>query len=77
MVFVRKKDKETSSAMLRRFSRMVQQSGVLIEARKGNSYKKPMNKRAMKNQALRRIKTRTAREKLAKLGRLKAPAKRR
>ncbi|OGZ95267.1 MAG: hypothetical protein A3A28_00155 [Candidatus Sungbacteria bacterium RIFCSPLOWO2_01_FULL_47_32] len=76
MVFVRKKEKETSAAMLRRFSRMVQQSGVLIQARKGNAFKKPMNKRAMRVQALRRITKRAAREKLSKLGRIEAPKKR-
>ena len=70
MVYVIKKDKETSSAMLRRFSRMIQQSGVLLQARKSNFYNRPPNKRARKASALRRLKARKERERLIKLGKI-------
>ncbi|OHA06408.1 MAG: hypothetical protein A2934_03455 [Candidatus Sungbacteria bacterium RIFCSPLOWO2_01_FULL_47_10] len=71
MVYVIKKDKETSAAMLRRFSRMVQQSGVLLQARKSNYYKKRVSKTAKKASALRRLKAKRERERLIKLGKIK------
>ncbi|OGZ97392.1 MAG: hypothetical protein A3G49_01305 [Candidatus Sungbacteria bacterium RIFCSPLOWO2_12_FULL_41_11] len=71
LVYVIKKDKETSSAMLRRFTRIIQQSGVLLQARKMKSYKRPLNKRARKVGALRRLKARKERERLVKLGKMK------
>ena len=39
MVEVRRRDHETTGAMLRRFTRRVQQSGILIRARKTRFYK--------------------------------------
>ena len=34
MIEVKKKDRETSESLIRRFGRRVQQSGVLVQARK-------------------------------------------
>jgi len=71
MVYVIKKDRETSSAMLRRFTRIIQQSGVLLQARKSNFYNPSPNKRARKVSAIRRLKARKERERLVKLGKMK------
>lgn len=72
MVQIRKKEGETAGAMLRRFTRRVQQSGVLLEARHRRFYKYPPSRREMRVSALRRIKITGDVEKLAKLGKLPA-----
>ncbi|MDP3710533.1 MAG: 30S ribosomal protein S21 [bacterium] len=68
MVQVRKREGETAGAMLRRFTRRVQQSGALIESRKRRFYKYPPTKIEKRARALRRIKTTKERTRLAKLG---------
>jgi len=65
---IRKKDKESVSSMLRRFSRRIQQSGVLLEARRGRFYQKNKTKRQMRESALRRQQLRAQRERLIKMG---------
>jgi ribosomal protein S21 len=65
---VRKKDKESTGSLLRRFSRRVQQSGVLLRARKGRFYQKSKTRRQMKASALRRQELRKQRTELIKLG---------
>ncbi len=68
MIEVRKKDKETSESLLRRFSRRVQQSGVLVHARKSRFRKDEKSKREKRNEALYKIKIRKEIDKLKKLG---------
>ncbi len=68
MVEVRKKEHETTGAMLRRFTRQVQQSGILIRSRRTRFYDKPPTKRAIRERALRRIKKQKERTRLEKLG---------
>lgn len=70
MVYVKRKNHETIGAMLRRFTRRVQQSGVLIRARRGRFYHPVPSKRAMKDRALRRIEVVAEKRKLIKLGKL-------
>ena len=65
MVEVRRRERETIGAMLRRFTRKVQQSGVLISARKNRFYVSDASKREMKERA-----------KLEKLGKLGKDEKR-
>ena len=76
MVEVRRKERETFGAMLRRFTRRVQMSGVLKEARRTRFYAKPPTRVKKKESALRRIQTRKARAQLEKLGKLKEEGKR-
>lgn len=71
MVEVRKKEGETNAAMLRRFTRRVQQSGTLIAARKHKFYTPAPTKRETRARALRRIKKHKEIERLDKLGKLK------
>jgi ribosomal protein S21 len=65
---VRKKDKESTGSLLRRFSRRVQQSGVLLHARRNRFFEKQKTKRQMKESALRRQELRKQRAHLMKLG---------
>lgn len=71
MVYVKRKDRETTASLLRRFSRRVQQSGILLRARKSRFYAPKATKRALRERALRRLALRKERERLIKLGRLK------
>ena len=71
MVYVKRKDRETTAAMLRRFTRRVQQSGILIRARKARFYASKPTKRALRERALRRRALLKERERLLKLGKLK------
>jgi ribosomal protein S21 len=68
MIEVKKKDRETSESLIKRFSRRVQQSGVLLSARKGRFYKKPKSRREMRESALYRAKVRKEVDKLKKMG---------
>lgn len=70
MVEVRRRQHETTGAMLRRFTRRVQQSGILINARRMKSYKPAPTKRETRDHALRREKKTAERMKLEKLGKL-------
>ena len=70
MVEVRRRDNESMGAMLRRFTRRVQQSGILLRARKERFHISGLTKRQMRERALRRIKLGKERVKLEKLGKL-------
>lgn len=70
MVEVRRREYETTGAMLRRFTRRVQQSGILVRVRKERFYKSKSTKRQMRERALRRIRVAKERERLEKLGKL-------
>lgn len=73
---VRKRDKESVQGLLRRFSRRVQQSGILIRTRRSRFYISPLTKRQKKLGALKRLKNQKEREKLYKLGKLEHEFKR-
>lgn len=65
---VRKKERETTRSLLRRFSRRIQQSGVLINARKARFLEKEKSKGERRVGALRRTKIGKEKEKLRKMG---------
>lgn len=65
---VKKRNRETTTSLLRRFSRRVQQSGILLEARKHRFHKRLPSKRAKKDSALRREQIKTIRDNLIKQG---------
>ncbi|MBI4132069.1 MAG: 30S ribosomal protein S21 [Candidatus Sungbacteria bacterium] len=71
MVYVKRKERESTAAMLRRFSRRVQASGILLRARKTRFYEPKLTKRASRERALRRLALAREREKLLKLGKLR------
>ena len=76
MVYVKRKERETTAAMLRRFSRRVQASGVLVRARKMRFYQPKLTKRALRERALRRLETAKERARLIKLGKIRETERR-
>jgi hypothetical protein len=68
MIEVKKKDRESSESLIRRFSRKVQQSGVLVQARKARFRKDEKSKREMREGAMYKIKVRKVVDKLKKMG---------
>jgi len=72
---VKKQQGETTRGLLRRFSRRIQQSGVLIRARKARFYEKDRTKRDRRDGAVRRVKIGKEKEKLRKMGLLEEEPK--
>lgn len=69
MIQVTRKDsKESVENLLRRFSRKVQQSGVLASAKQNQYFAKPMSKRDRRRKAIIRRERRAAKIKKLKLG---------
>lgn len=70
MVEVKRKERENIGSLLRRFSRRVQQSGILIQARKIRFREPRQTKRERRKTALRREKIRVFKKKLREMGKL-------
>ncbi len=70
MIYTKRKDHETTGALLRRFTRRVQQSGILLQARKKRFHKGTPTKRQVRASALRKLAVVKERQRLAKLGKL-------
>lgn len=70
MVEVRRKEGESFESMLRRFSRKIQQSGVVIRARRNRFYDPGKSRMMLRQKALRRLQLREEREELKKLGKI-------
>ena len=68
---VRKKDKENSQNLVHRFTKVVRQSGVLLEVRKNQFHKRQKSALAKKRSALRRVKLQAERRVAEKLGKPK------
>ena len=61
MIQVTRKDgKESAESVLRRFTRKVQQSGVLSTAKAGRYFEKPMSKTERRRRAIQRRERRSA-----------------
>ncbi|MFY9493547.1 MAG: hypothetical protein WAP55_03675 [Minisyncoccia bacterium] len=71
MIELKKKEKESTLNLLRRFTKRVRQSGVLLKARQNKFRIRAKNKLKVKNSALRRERLRELRAELAKLGEIK------
>lgn len=69
MIQVRKKDRESSESLIRRFSRRIQQSGVLMAARKSRFEKPKKTKIKKRLEAMYKVKIRKEINKLKKLDR--------
>jgi len=67
---VKKQPRETSQSLIRRFSKRVRGSGILLRARKIQFRQRPKSRRAKKETALRREELRKRYEKLKKLGKI-------
>lgn len=68
MVEVKRKPNESVGSLLRRFNRFVQQSGVLLKAKKDKYRQKKMNERKEKNAAIMGMHLGDLRRRLQKLG---------
>ncbi|HXV27281.1 MAG TPA: hypothetical protein VD862_04655 [Candidatus Paceibacterota bacterium] len=68
MVEVKRKPNESTGSLLRRFSRFVQQSGVLLRAKKQKFRTKKMTERQERNAAIMGMHLQKLRENLQKLG---------
>ncbi|MDO8240436.1 MAG: hypothetical protein Q7T51_00415 [Candidatus Moranbacteria bacterium] len=68
MIEVKKKDRETSESLIRRFSRRVQQSGVLVKARKTRFRVEEKSKTELRAGAMYRSKVKKVVDRLKKMG---------
>jgi len=68
MIEVKKKDRESSESLIRRFNRRVQQSGVLVRARKSRFRVEEKSKRQMRAGAMYKQKVKTIVDRLKKMG---------
>ncbi|MCX6740624.1 MAG: 30S ribosomal protein S21 [Candidatus Parcubacteria bacterium] len=65
---VKRKKGETFESLLRRFSKRMIQSGKILQAKKIRFIQKPENKNLNKKLALRRLKIKTKKDYLKKIG---------
>ena len=70
MVEVKKKDGESTESLIRRFTKRVQSSGVLLRAKKGRYYTTKKSKLEKKGDAVRRGQIKEKKELLRKVGKL-------
>lgn len=76
-VEVTKSENESTSGLIRRFSRQIQDSGVLRRVRGLQYYQRPLSGQLQKQKALKRKQRRETFEELEKLGKLPERKKRR
>ncbi|MDD2731904.1 MAG: hypothetical protein PHI53_01760 [Candidatus Pacebacteria bacterium] len=67
---IKKQERETSQSLVRRFSKRIKKSGILIRARKIQFKKRPKSEQMKKRSALRREELKKEYEKLSKLGKI-------
>ena len=66
---IRKQNRETSQSLIRRFTKRLQQSGILIRARRIRFRQRSKSRQMKKRAALRREEIKKEYERLKKLGR--------
>lgn len=71
VIEVRKNPNENNSSILRRFSRRIQESGIIRKVKGGRYNLRKESKLKIKNSALKRLGRRREIEKLRKLGKMK------
>lgn len=75
MVEVKRKDNESFDNLLRRFNRKIQQSGVLIRARKTRFFTPAKSRNLKRTDAQRRSEMRIVREEMKRLGKPVKPSR--
>jgi hypothetical protein len=65
---VKRKPNESTGSLMRRFSRLVQQSQIIVNAKKARYAAKKPNERVLKNRAIMREELRALRKRLERLG---------
>ncbi len=73
---VKKQNRENNQSLLRRFSKGMQQSGILIRAKKRRFVQRKKSEDMKKKSALRRLEKRDEYEKLKKLGEIERKIRR-
>ena len=68
MIEVKKRDKESPESLIRRFSRRVQQSGVLVQARRARFRADTKTRREMREGAMYKEKVKKVVTRLKKMG---------
>lgn len=68
MIEVKKKDGESFESLMKRFSRKVQQSGLLIRARRLRYHDSGKSKGLKRRSALRRLELKAERDEMKRLG---------
>jgi hypothetical protein len=68
---IQKQDKETSQNLIRRFSKRIKRSGILLQARKIRYKKRPESNQMKKRTALRREELTQKYKELEKTGKIK------
>lgn len=68
MIQVKKKEKETAESLIRRFTRRVQQSGVLRQVRRQRFHQTEKSKDKRRNEALYKVDIRKEINRMKKLG---------
>lgn len=77
MVEVKRKDNESFDNLLRRFNRKIQQSGVLVRARKTRFFEPTKSRNLERSAAQRRSELKAVREEMKRLGKPVKTTKRR
>jgi len=75
LVEVKKKEHESFDALLRRFNRKIQQSGVLVRARKTLVFEPEKSRNLQRTNAIRRSELREIREEQKRIGRPVKPSR--
>jgi len=70
VIEVKRRDGESVEGLMRRFSKRVQQSGVILRTKKRRFFATDKTKREQRSDALRRVAIRVRREYLRKTGQL-------
>ncbi len=70
MIEIKRKEGESVNAFLYRFTKKIQRSGVIKQAKKGRFHNRIQNTRARKESALYRLNKKIETEKLKKLGKI-------
>lgn len=69
-VDLKKNEHENATNLIRRFTRKIQESGIIIKVKKNRYNERPMSKLSEKVVAIRRVARRAEVEKLKKLGKM-------
>lgn len=67
-ITLKRRDNESNERLIRRFSRRIQTSGLLLRAKKRQYFERQKNQNKQKADALRRLKIRERNEYLRKVG---------
>jgi len=65
---IKKQERETSQNLIRRFSKRMKRSGILLQARKIRYKRRPKSRQMKKRAALRKEELKKEHEKLEKMG---------